>query len=226
MFINVRPKQINPINWGWQNQETENGPEMIKPLGEIRMPSLLQKFDWRTFECELPPREWEGWFGKSHGFGTRNFKSVFTTASRFLGYLELLMDRPDLSVITQGYVKWNRKLLEAWTETGQQMDYFMIGDDYAYNTGLLMRPDVWREYVKPQIVQLFDLAKEYGCKIIFHSDGDISEIIDDAIEMGADYINCQLVGKMKKLPMIKEGGFLWYKGKVIWENTPEMIARL
>jgi len=228
MFLNVKPKQIKPINWGWENKMTEWGPEVVKHPGEIRMPPLLQKYDWRAFEIELPPKEWQGWFSKSHGFGTRNFKSIFTTAARFMGYLELLMDHPDLSAITQTYLEWNDRLLETWNrETGYPLTYFMIGDDYGYNTGLLMRPDDWREYVKPQIGQLFKLAKSYGCEIIFHSDGDISEIIDDILEMGASFINCELVGKMKKLPITKgQGGHLWYKGKVIWENTPEMVAKL
>lgn len=228
MFLNVKPRQINPINWGWKNEMTPWGPEVIEHPGVIRMPSLLEKFDWRTFEVELPPQEWKGRFSTVHGFGTRNFKSIFTTCARFVGYLELLMDRPDLSPITEQYVAWNERLLSTWElKTGYPLTYFMIGDDYGHNTGLLMRPDDWREYVKPHIGQLFELAKRYGCKIIFHSDGDISEIIDDIVGMGAGIINCQLVGKMKKLPIKKNGdGSLFYGETEIWENTPEMVAKL
>lgn len=227
MFLNVMPKLVRPINWGWKNQITENGVEVVEHPGAIRMPPLLEKHDWRTFEIQLPPLEWQGWFGENHGFGTRNFKSIFTTGARFLGYLDLLMNRPDLSAIAEGFYQWNKRLLETWEkETGYPLTYFMIGDDYAYNIGLLMRPEEWREYVKPQINRLFELAKEHGCEIIFHSDGDISEIMDDIIEMGAGVINCQLVGKMKKLPIEQKGDRLWYKDVIIWENTPEMVAKL
>jgi len=53
-------------------------------------------------------------------------------------------------------------------------------------------PAVWRELFKPMYKDYCDLAHAHGKFIFMHSDGYISEIYDDLIEIGVDAINSQL----------------------------------
>jgi len=66
-----------------------------------------------------------------------------------------------------------------------------MGDDFGSQKGLLISPDIWRKLFKPKIARLVDSIKKHNkeCLVFFHSDGDISEIIDDYIEIGIDFLN-------------------------------------
>ena len=62
-------------------------------------------------------------------------------------------------------------------------------DDIAGSTGLLMSPTMLDElifdYFKPGI----DMAKAYGKKLFYHSDGDLTDILDHLVELGFDAVN-------------------------------------
>ena len=67
-----------------------------------------------------------------------------------------------------------------------------FGDDWGSQRGLLISPDMWREYFKPLYKDYCDLIRGAGKKVFFHSDGEISSIFPDLIEIGIDAVNCQL----------------------------------
>jgi len=189
-FSNVLPKQVSTIPWGWENTTVQGGEwqqatYVSKPLGRIEMPDLLVHFDWCSFIVE----------GRGFPFGTRNMKSVFTTAARFLGYEELLTRQPDLHPITDHFLVWNKKLLEAW---GGHLAYFMLGDDVAGNQGLFVDPRTWKKWIFAEHARLLALAKSYGMDTIYHSDGDISSILPDLLASPlVDTINYEPVGGME-----------------------------
>jgi len=175
------PIQTKPIDWGWTNEEKDGLIWVKEPLGEIRMPDLVSHFDWSHYKISCP-------LDKKHlPLGTVNFKSVFTTAARFLGYEKLLIEQPDLYPIFRGFYDWNQKLLSIINV----VTYFVIGDDIASNDGLLMSPDMWRSWIKPFVRQMADLAMRHGCVVGYHSDGDILELMDDFDEMGIAWIDME-----------------------------------
>lgn len=187
-FANVKPVQIAQIPWGWTNETTSDGLIFVKEHpGEIRMPALTDYFDWTRFEIRTP-------LGESNAFdlGTVNMKSIFTTAARFLGYEYLLTEQPNLEPITWEFFLWNERLLE----TLPSIRYFVIGDDVASRKGLMVSPDTWRVWIRPNLYSLIDLGRRHGCQVIYHSDGDISEILPDLKDMGVFAVDGELVGHM------------------------------
>lgn len=66
-----------------------------------------------------------------------------------------------------------------------------MGDDFGSQKGLLVSPDIWRRLFKPKIGRIVSSIKKNNkdCLVFFHSDGDISEIIDDFVEIGIDFLN-------------------------------------
>jgi len=187
-FGNIVPIQLKSIPWGWKNALDEDGNLWVaEPLGEIDMPEICEYFRWDKYEITCPPRE------KFLRLGTTNFKSIFTTAARFLGYEKLLVDQPDLTDISRHFVWWNRQLLTHINV----ITYFVIGDDIAGNNGLMMSPDTWRKWVKPHTEQLINLGLTHGCQVIYHSDGDVSELLDDFVEMGITVLDTQPIGHMR-----------------------------
>jgi uroporphyrinogen decarboxylase len=67
------------------------------------------------------------------------------------------------------------------------VDIFFLADDFAYNKGLLVRPEIFEKLWRPHFERIVAPAREAGIPIIFHSDGKIDEAAEILIDMG---INC------------------------------------
>lgn len=190
---NVLPLQHTRIPWGWKNKTIDGGISgtetyVIEPKGDLQMPALCSYFNWDQFLVEGYP--------SAAKLGTRNYKSVFTTGCRLLGTERLLEEQPDLSGIAIQYLAWNTMLYDRWRSA---LELFFIGDDFAGNQGLFMSPAIWRSWLKKHYRAMIHLAKTYASTVIFHSDGDIYDILEDLQEMGVDWVSYEPVGRMKTI---------------------------
>ena len=68
-------------------------------------------------------------------------------------------------------------------------DAVALADDYGTQQSLLMRPEMWREVIKPRLKRQVDLAHKNGLAVFLHSCGRIFDIIPDFIEIGIDMLN-------------------------------------
>ncbi len=82
------------------------------------------------------------------------------------------------------------KEFEFWVTTDVDGIFFM--DDWGSQTQLLIPPAVWRELFKPLYRDYCDMAHAKGKFVFMHSDGFISEIYEDLIEIGVNAMNSQL----------------------------------
>jgi len=88
---------------------------------------------------------------------------------------------------TSLYIANVRSLLEA---ANGQVDLLYTYDDIATQSGLLMSPDMWHEFIRPHHVRLNSAIKEYGVKIMYHSCGAILPMIRALVEqLGIDVLN-------------------------------------
>jgi uroporphyrinogen decarboxylase len=70
------------------------------------------------------------------------------------------------------------------------VDAFAFGDDWgSQGKGLMMGPLHWRTFIKPYVAKMFAPIKEAGKFISLHSDGDVTAVFDDLIEIGLDIYN-------------------------------------
>jgi hypothetical protein len=47
----------------------------------------------------------------------------------------------------------------------------------------------WRDLIKPGLKAIFDYAQQKGLTVMVHSDGDLTEIIPDLIQLGVQILN-------------------------------------
>ena len=80
--------------------------------------------------------------------------------------------------------EYNMKILNIYLE--YNFDGLYFGDDWGQQSGLLMGPKLWREFIKPQLAIMYSMGKSNGRFIVQHSCGDIQEIYPDLIEIGLD----------------------------------------
>ncbi|MGD8402859.1 MAG: uroporphyrinogen decarboxylase family protein [Anaerolineales bacterium] len=83
-------------------------------------------------------------------------------------------------------------LKQAMLAGGSYFDMIELpGDDYAGNTNILISPAMFRKFIKPCLARLVKVVKEHNpdVKIMLHSDGAITRLIPDIIDLGVDVIH-------------------------------------
>ncbi len=81
-----------------------------------------------------------------------------------------------------------------------------INDDIAYNRGLLVSPKHLREYFFPWLKEAGDISKQHDLPFIFHTDGDISEVLGDIIDAGVNALHPIQPGAMNINELKREVG--------------------
>lgn len=73
---------------------------------------------------------------------------------------------------------------EAWARTSCPV--FLCHDDMVWTEGAIFHPDWYRKYVFPRYKKLWSVIKNAGKKLLFCSDGNFTEFLDDLADAGAD----------------------------------------
>ena len=79
-------------------------------------------------------------------------------------------------------------LFKTYAEAGAKI--FFEGGDIAFKSGPLINPKYISQYVLPCMKRVTEAVHEWGGKIIFHSDGDITSLLDFIVEAGFDGLHC------------------------------------
>jgi uroporphyrinogen decarboxylase len=173
-------------------------------VGEVRNPSLPKAEDWRN--CRPPYETLPENPPAARDQVNRDCAAtdLFVMASccprpwermQFLrGTVNAMMDltAPEdgggelLRVIHEFFCRE----LEFWVAT--DVDGVMFMDDWGSQRSLLISPATWRSLFKPLYRDYCDLIHAHGKFTFMHSDGCISEIYDDLVEVGVDAVNSQL----------------------------------
>ncbi len=75
-------------------------------------------------------------------------------------------------------------------ECGDLLDMVKIGDDLGSQVGLLMSPAMYRRILKPIHADLIAFIKaRTTAPVVFHTDGDVYDLLPDFIEIGVDVLN-------------------------------------
>ncbi|MEW6179008.1 MAG: uroporphyrinogen decarboxylase family protein [Chloroflexota bacterium] len=136
----------------------------------------------------------------------------FQTACDLRGtenFLTDLIDHPDFAqTLLDRITNLLTGLLDAAMRAGGRW-FDMIelpGDDYAGNSGLILSPAMFRRFIKPCLRRMIDTIRSHKpeIKIMLHSDGAISRLIPDFIELGVDVLHPLEPLPANDLPQIKQ----------------------
>lgn len=85
--------------------------------------------------------------------------------------------------------KYHRTVTQTLVKLG--VDMIWLGDDVGGQNSMLMSPKMWRKYLKPRMAELIASLRAINplIKIAYHTDGAVSPIIPDFIEIGIDILN-------------------------------------
>ena len=117
--------------------------------------------------------------------------SLFERAWTMRGMESLMMDfieHPEfVAELFEKIADYNiaqvRKALE------YDIDAVYFGDDWGQQTGLIMGPHFWREFILPQLKRMYGTVRDSGKYVFIHSCGDVDELFDDLIDAGLNCFN-------------------------------------
>jgi uroporphyrinogen decarboxylase len=120
---------------------------------------------------------------------------ILTKALQIRGYEPMFMDmaiNPDLAIVLMD------QLLELYKQfwstflraVGPYVQMVYITDDIGGQSSMIISPKMFRQLLKPRLAALIDHIKsEADVKLMYHTDGVVTPVIEDIIEMGVDVLN-------------------------------------
>lgn len=92
------------------------------------------------------------------------------------------LDPTGFGEVANRYASWIQQYFDALAEA--DVPIVMIHDDIVWTSGAFLHPDWYRKYVFPNYKKYFEPLRESGKKIMYTSDGNYTEFIDDIAECG------------------------------------------
>jgi len=168
--------------------------------GDVIEPALPTWDNWGDYELPSPMSEEDAVKARAHiesfhpdyyvrGAGG----SIFQRSQSIRGPANFLMDlaedRQEAHELVDRLVEYNIANLKQVLSA--RPDAVGFGDDWGSQTQLLCHPDTWRRFFKPRYQRMFDVARDAGCHVWFHTDGWTLEILEDLVEIGVNILNPQ-----------------------------------
>jgi uroporphyrinogen-III decarboxylase len=133
--------------------------------------------------------------GKKYGVGIfPNFTSFFDSAQLAMGYEYFLYQIYDnlalIEKLMDILLEHQVKVVEAvFKHYGDRLLFMMVNDDIAYNSGLAVRPELFRKLFCERFRTLTEPARKQGKKIVMHTDGKMDQVLPILYELGVGAIH-------------------------------------
>lgn len=115
------------------------------------------------------------------------YKTMVSGAIQAFGWEMLLAaaaDRKRFDKVLDSFFRLTLHHVRAWAKTSCKV--FIQHDDMVWTEGAFMHPDFYRRALFPRFRQLWEVLHEAGKIVLFCSDGDFTEFVDDIVAAGAD----------------------------------------
>ena len=99
----------------------------------------------------------------------------------------LLLYKEELMELYEMQTQWTLRFVRHCIDAG--VDMIHISDDWGAQNDLLINPKNWREMIYPYLKRVVDYVHQNGCFCSLHSDGCITRVLDDVVEMGIDLMH-------------------------------------
>lgn len=145
--------------------------------------------NWQAEACRLRRAESQGRLKQ----GSLRHGHTFLTMIYLRGYEAFIFDMvdhvPQLEKLIEMVEDFNLALVEHFIALG--VEWMNYPEDLGMQNGPLLSPGLFRRYIKPTYQRLMQPARQAGCIIHMHSDGDIRTLVHDLCDCGVDVMNLQ-----------------------------------
>ncbi|MFN2190316.1 MAG: uroporphyrinogen decarboxylase family protein [Candidatus Promineifilaceae bacterium] len=186
------------VGWGVQAYETPFG---VGHYTEITGHPLAHDADIIHYQPPDPNRSelytdaafLTATFGEDYWLVGVTVTTILETAWALRGLEQLLVDmavNPELANHLLD-IPYHYHLAAAKELTRLGVDMIWTGDDVGSQQDMMISPRMWRSYLKPRMANFISEVKGINpnLKVAYHSDGNITRIIPELIEIGVDVLN-------------------------------------
>ncbi len=113
-----------------------------------------------------------------------NFNSVFGIQNQLM---YLLLYPEELNELYRRQAEWTIKFADRCIDLG--VDMIHISDDWGAQNDMMFSPEIWRELIRPHLKKVVDHVHSRGVFVSLHSDGCISKVTDELVELGLDLLH-------------------------------------
>jgi uroporphyrinogen-III decarboxylase len=119
---------------------------------------------------------------------TNDLAGVFESASQGMGmayYSKMLHKNPKfIKEVHEVIARFTAECYKAYMDVGAEV--FVESGDLAYHTGPMMSPKKFTELLLPAYRIITDAVHEGGQKIVLHTDGQVTPLLDFVVDCGFD----------------------------------------
>jgi uroporphyrinogen decarboxylase len=161
--------------------------------------------------------------GKGHYCIGMNALTLFERLHNLRGIEDTLVDlaagERRIEALLERLTEYHVELFRSWAEIGA--DGIFIGDDWGSQRSLMVAPEMWRRVFRPLYRILFDEVHRCGMDVLYHSCGNVMDIIPDLIDIGADVLDPVQPGAMNPREVARRfGGRIAFFGGIDVQALP------
>ncbi len=185
--------------WGCRFQNIQEGI-----IGEVKEPLIADIADCTKYmpPWEILPKQTPGLYSRIGEFYENTDRFVLAGCCprpweryQFLrgsenALMDVLMPDEGLRDLITAIHLFYLQEIQIWAKS--DVDGISFMDDWGAQNQLLIPPEIWRDIFKPLYKDYCCLIHAHGKLAFMHSDGNISDIYEDLVEIGVDAINSQL----------------------------------
>jgi uroporphyrinogen decarboxylase len=185
-------KTLSP--WGTENGN-DYGTTHFYPLAVASSAAEVDRYPWpegcqfNFDDLAAALKDWTGEYALRGPYWISG--PLFCTTASLMGMEEalckMLVEPAVFEACVEQVFRFSASYVERFiAAAGPRLDILYLADDFASQRGLIMKPALWRKFLKPRYEKLFAIGKRLGLPIWFHSCGDITAVLPDLIEIGMD----------------------------------------
>ncbi len=153
--------------------------DAVEEYGLPDMDELVAYYEqiWREGQARNPNQVFTGGY----------YKTIVSGAIEAFGWDMLLLaaaDRKRFEKVLDGFFQLTLHHARAWAKTS--IEVYIQHDDMVWSEGAFIRPEFYRSVIFPRYAKLWRELRDAGKIVLFCSDGDFTEFIDDIVAAGAD----------------------------------------
>lgn len=210
------------------------------PMRNLKTVKELKNYPFSDYEADYRHKHLEEEVKKIHkknlcatgGMAMTIFEVSWQLTGMDKLFFDFVEDKPFAKYLLDYITEMRKFQIRRFAEAG--VDHIHLGDDMGTERGMLISPEMWREWFKGRMKSIISAAKKINPEVIisYHSDGNIEKIIPELIEIGIDVLNpvqpeCMDPAKLKR----KYGDKLAFWGTVGIQTTmpfgtPEEVKRV
>jgi hypothetical protein len=195
-----------PEEWASRGRVTDMGHAEFLADGSDRRPSKPSPFtevsqvlefdaarEYGLDDIEALVRHYEAAYRKGRRenpdqvFTGGRYKTLVSGAIESFGWEMLLAAAAEQGAferVLDSFFRLSLHHARAWARTS--IEAYICHDDMVWSEGAFMHPDFYRRAIFPRYAELWRPLREAGKKVLFCSDGNFIEFLDDVAAAGAD----------------------------------------